>query len=660
MRQYILALAVALAATASAQMEAPEFGVFSPEEKAISTWNQEEDLKAIVTYDKGVLEFEHIENSWYTLLERRKRVKVLNPFDEDVSQVSIILYRSGQMIEELLSIEASTFVPEGDGFREVKVAESLVFKEQINENLTRIKFVHPNVQKDAFLELTYKIRSPYIINIPNWEFQSEYPCLHSEYQVKFVPFFEYVYEAQGMTEFDFFEAEEMDKLRDLGKSSFGYAGSYGVEFKEVQYTFAMNNVDPFVDEGFITSPSDYIQKISFQLSKIHRTDGSERDFISTWPELNEAMLDSENFGKFLKVSQKLSKKLLAEIDIENKSDLEKIQAISELMKATFTWNGKKRKYADKTAKDVYNDREGNSAELNMFAISMIREADIECTPIILSTRSHGKLRPDYPFDNRTNYVIGMAKAGGPVLVDVTDKMLAFDKIPTDCINERALAVDFGGDENWIGINLSRPSVSNTNLAIDIDDEKTFNIQLSGQYASYAGYDLRTKFRDDPDQIKRGYEDRLGEIDSVMTYHYDSPHKPYIVNLLSTKKGNFAGDYIFLNPFLDFGWNENPFEQETRNYPVDFVYPVDKTIRVSVGAPDNYVLSETPENFIIDDDLVFAQFEYNPMGKGVIAQARYYFKKSIYSIEEYGTLKKHSEDLVKAFTSKIVFEKAAEE
>ncbi len=642
------------------QVESPEFGEFSPEEKAISSWNQEEDLSAIITFEKGELEFEHIENSWYTLLELRRRVKVIDPSDEDVTQASIILYRSGQMIEELLNIEASTFVPEGDGYREVKVAEALIFKEQINENYTRVKFVYPNVKEGAFLELKYTMRSPRIVNIPNWQFQSEYPCLHSEYQVKFVPFFEYVYETQGISEFDFFEAEELEGKRDLGKSSFGYAGSYGVEFKEVRYTFALDNIDPFKDEGFITSPSDYIQKISFQLSKVHRTDGTERDFISTWAELNEALLDSEYFGKYLKVSQKLSKRILEEIDLENKSDLEIIQAISDHMKSTFTWNGRKRKYADKTAKDVYKDREGNSAELNLLAISLIREADIECTPIILSTRSHGKLRPNYPFDNRTNYVIGMANAGAPILIDVTDRFLAFDKVPIDCINERALAVDFGGDVNWIGINLSRPSVSNTVLAIDIDEDRVMNIQLSGQYASYAGYNLRTTYRDEIDEIRKGYEDHLGEIDSLVTYNYDTPHKPYIVNLLSTKKGSFAGEYIFLNPFLDFGWNENPFESDERTYPVDFIYPVDKTIRVSIGVPENYVLTETPEDFIIDDDLVFAQFKYDAMGSGVIAQARYYFKKSIYSVEEYAKLKKHSEDLVQAFSNKVVFEKAVKE
>ena len=63
----------------------------------------------------------------------------------------------------------------------------------------------------------------------------------------------------------------------------------------------------------------------------------------------------------------------------------------------------------KTAKEFLNTRTGNAANINLFLCSMLNEAGIQASPVLLSTRDHGKILKDYPFQQFINYVIVLAK-----------------------------------------------------------------------------------------------------------------------------------------------------------------------------------------------------------------------------------------------------------
>ena len=172
----------------------------------------------------------------------------------------------------------------------------------------------------------------------------------------------------------------------------------GIEFNDMIHTFVLKNIPAFKDESHITSVNDYIKKMNFQMSKINRPSGGSEEIMTSWPELNDALLSHKNFGKYIKKAKKYCKKILkSELKIADLSSKETSKNIIQYVKDNFTWNYFDSKYTSQSAKSFYENKRGNSADINLFLLALLREAGIECKPVILSTRNHGKINVDFLF-----------------------------------------------------------------------------------------------------------------------------------------------------------------------------------------------------------------------------------------------------------------------
>ena len=54
---------------------------------------------------------------------------------------------------------------------------------------------------------------------------------------------------------------------------------------------------------------------------------------------------------------------------------------------------------------------------------------------------------------------------------------------------------------------------------------------------------------------------------------------------STNSVEIIGDKLYVSPLLYFSFKENPFKQEQRQYPVDFVYPNQDNFKISLTIPE---------------------------------------------------------------------------
>ena len=441
---------------------ASEFGKISQSEIDMKFYEKDPDAGAVVLFDVGESKFVYIDQVGYNIeFVRHKRIKIFNESEFHKAEISIDYYVDvNRKKENVKSIEAISYnYINGEVSKQV-LDMSNVYDEKINKNWRRKKFVFPNVQKGSVLELRYVLETPFHFNLPDWTFQSDIPVAYSQYTANMIPFYEYSFIAQGISKFDYQKSSisKVDRRWGNISESFGENICYGVKFNDYIHTYGMKDIPALNDESYISSINDYIMKIDFQLHKFNSPSGVTTNIMSTWPELNKSLLKSKKFGKYIKNSSKISKKILEnDISIGGLTDKEKSKKILKYVKDNFTWNGYNSKYSSKTAKEFFKTKIGNSADINLFLIAMLNRAEINAKPVILSTRNHGKIKSSYPFDHFTNYVVAKIYIESPFMADATSSVLAYNRLPIRCINGIGLVVDEIDNTKWI--NLKREILS---------------------------------------------------------------------------------------------------------------------------------------------------------------------------------------------------------
>ena len=228
-----------------------------------------------------------------------------------------------------------------------RVDLSRVFEDQINSRWRQKKFVIPDIQDGTIIEYRYTLETPFLTNLPDWDFQTDIPTIYSKYTVSMIPFYEYAFLVQGVSRFGASILRIGYPKRRWGSTASSYGNNVGggIEFKDYIHTYVLKDVPAFRDESYITSARDYIIRMDFQLAKVNNTNGTSQEILSTWPQLNEDLIKGDKFGKYMKGCKKYIKTVLGEVDLEGKSQTEQAEELINYVKTKFSWNGNYGKYA---------------------------------------------------------------------------------------------------------------------------------------------------------------------------------------------------------------------------------------------------------------------------------------------------------------------------
>lgn len=638
-----------------------EFGQIDQDEIELRSYKKDPLAGAVILFDIGETKFIDYDNGYDIQFTRHKRIKIFKKSAFEYAEVSIPYYVDGNGdAEEVKSIEANTYNYENGKLIKRRLDPSTIYEEKISQKWRNKKFVFPNLQEGSILEFKYVLQSPFHLNLPDWEFQDKIPTIYSEYEVSMIPFYEYVYRIQGISEFDYKQSVVAEEKRNLGGSSNSYGQSLdrGTRFQDYVHTYVLKDVPAFKDESYISSINDYIIKIDFQLAKFNSPKGGSREIISTWPKLTEALIRSENFGRYQKSCAGYAKKILKEdLNISGLSEQEKSIKIIEYVKDNFNWNGDNSKYASMSAKDLITKKSGNSADINLFLIALLNTAKVESHPVILSTRSHGKINGNYPFDHYTNYVIAMVNTSSPFFSDGTENLLPYNRLPIRCLNEKGLIIANDIMDRWVKIENNTPSIEKKLITIEIDPElldASFNVLI--QSTEYDAYSYRSDYENDTTSLNEFYSEKIGKIHQVKTLNYKNINSPYFIDLQGTYEMEKLGQNLIINPFLNFVQSKNQLTEKERKYPVDFVYPSNELFEITLTIPEGFKLNNLPESYHLENELAEINLNYS-VGENILrVEGNYYFKKSIYVSDEYSRVKSYIDIIIKKFNEQIVLEK----
>ncbi|WP_420575675.1 DUF3857 domain-containing protein [Ekhidna sp.] len=660
MKKLITILCTTIVFQSFAQTVDIEFGKLTEEELKMQHYEKDEEAKAVVLYDKGKSIFYKVENGYNIRFTRHKRIKIFDKNESQHAEVSIPFYVDGYgKTEEVKSIRASTYNYEDGKLTQSPLNPSNVYEEQINERWRVKKFTFPDLQDGSILEFQYILETPFHFNLPDWIFQDRIPTIYSEYEVSMIPFYEYAFLVQGVSKFDYKNSVVSKDKRTWGEVSMVYGRNMGsgVEFQDYTHTYVLKDIPAFRDEAYISSIEDYIIKMDFQLAKFLKPTGGTSNIISTWPELNDDLLKHEDFGRYLKKSGRAARNIIdGEIDLTGLESSAKAEKIITYVKEKFEWNGNYSKYASQSPDDLIDKKIGNSADINLFLIALLTEAEVDAQPVILSTRNHGIIPVEYPFMHFTNYVIAMVNTESAFLTDATEDYLPFNRIPPRCLNEKGLIVNESDNPQWISLKNNIPSLEKKIINLTLDTTSlNVNTMVSIQSTSYESYTKRVAFKDDTTKIKEYYEDKIGNINKALTYGFDKLERPYALHFKGEFETDKIGDAVVIYPFLKLPISKNKLTQKERSYPIDFTNAWEDEFESKLTIPEGYSITSLPEGYQLDNELAEINLNCKYENGIVVSNGVYKFKKATYSPSEYARIKYYFDEIVKYFNQPIVIE-----
>ncbi|MDR6241074.1 DUF3857 domain-containing protein [Aureibacter tunicatorum] len=646
---------MAASAFSWAQTKSIEFGKITQEEIEMTSYEKDPEAKALILYDKGESSFiENAEGGYDIRFKRHKRIKVFSKTEEGVTEIRIPFYEDGySKREKVHDVKAVTYNYVEGKLKLTELDIKAVYEEKLNKHWHVKKFVFPDVQDGSVLEYSYVLDTPFKFHLPDWEFQSNIPTLYSEYDVALIPFYEYVFIKKGIDKFSFRDKREGSKYRRIPGVSVSYGASTS-EFRDYIHTFVMEDVPAFVDETYISSVEDYIMKVDFQLARFYRPTGGKVEIISTWMDLNKELLKHEKFGKYMNSAKRNAKEIIASLNLGKLNELEKANKIVEYVKNNYVWNGYYGKYASQPVKNFLKTKNGSIADINLFLIAMLNASGINAQPLILSTRKHGKIYTQYPFDHYTNYVVAYVETSeSSFLSDGSDRNTMFNQLPLRCVNGKALLVNDEKKSQWIDIHPYGLSKDMYSVMYDIDAE---NLQMktvvSVSSRMYDAVSKREKFENDTVKVRKHFKSYFDEIHDVKIWDKLQGASCSMIIKGSNEVESFAGQLV-VNPFMNLPFQKNFLTQEERSHPVDFIYSMDKFFESKFKIPENYSITDMPSELDINNELVKLDLKYSITNGYFVAKGNFKFKKPIYYQEEYKELKSYVDTIIEKFNQTVV-------
>lgn len=628
-----------------------KWGEVPPPDILMTTYEPDTAAEAVVLCDYAYVEIFTNSSDYGYYRYHHKRVKILDKSAFDRGNISIPYY-SHNGLESIRDLKAQVISPAG---QITELSKKDFYTEVINDYWSSINFSFANLQEGSVFEYKYELHSQFMEELRTWYFQEDIPVRWSEYRVNNQSYFAYALLFEGG---DYMNQSE---LPDGG--TLFHNGETKIHILNGRYI--MENAPALQEEGFITTMNDYRARIRFQLSEVIRPGGYHETYMSTWEELADELLQDSYFGeRFLK--RKNYKKLVEEATpaIEAAGTVEeKIRAAYHFVANQVNWNEHFGLFTDRSLDDAFETKLASAAEMNMMCLAILNHFEIPATPLLTSTRTHGKMTRDYPIRKQFNHLMILAEVDGkPTILDVGDPLRPMGLPRLGALNKMAWKVDTESP-NWIEIVpiLTRESLGG---GLEISPEGDIHGSIRATYYTYSAYAERANHRQD---AKGDYwKERLGHrfedvrIDSIHFANVEDTDERFTTTVRFTYPDaiDMEADILYFSPILLTSFPENPFKLKERAYPVDFPYIFEEKYIMSIKVPEQFEVDELPEtvNFSLPDDKGRFVFSIDQKGDRIQLISQLFISQQVYTPDEYPAIKELFDLLVEKHGEQIVFKR----
>ncbi|HMF71236.1 MAG TPA: DUF3857 domain-containing protein [Flavitalea sp.] len=595
----------------------PAFGKIDKTETDLKECEFDKNAGAVVLFDNGKFTTNFVGGTFFSELERHVRIKILN--DKGLDQADIkILYKSYKGAEDVRDLSAQTYNVDASGKLVVtKVEKNLIYNKKVSARNSHEIFTFPEVKPGSIIEYKYSVRGA---GLQDWHFQQDIPVMLSRYTLEFPTILE-IYSEQ-------FGGYQVNTTKTL-------KGSNNV------HTHTIRNLPAFRDEPFISVDDDYLQKLHSTITAYF--DGPIRkNLLPNWPDVIKALMEDEDFGLQLKRNIPRTDDLELALKSLN-SPYEKMITIHSYVRRNMEWDGTSDIWALDGVKSAWKEKKGNSGEINLILVNLLKDAGLNAQPVLVSTRQNGRISTQVPGIYQFNKVLAHVKIDNRIYVlDGTEKFTASRLIPLDVMYTEGLVVGKQGTNDWGWEVLWDQTKKFNNVTIfqaSLDEKGILNGEATITSFDYSRIERMPILKQGKEKfVSHYFESRNPDfkIENVVIDNEDKDSLPLIQQLKFSHPVNESGNYRYFSANLFSGLEKNPFISEERFSDVFFGANQQYSILGHVRIPKGYVFEELPKDLrmIMPDTSITitrqTAVKDNMLSTRIILE----FKKPVYTPDEY--------------------------
>ncbi len=629
----------------------------------------EKDANAEVLSNFGKLQYgEDLKSITLTV---HKRIKIFNTYGNAAADIRIS-FLSYERMQNITGIEAQT-VNLVDGQPSItKLDKKLIHTTGIDDERSEMEFAMPDVKPGCIIEYKYKLTERYNADIPGWEFQEGIPVRYCELSVAIPDIFYFRPQLHInlplTTHTTATVAQVLKLMTHEVANSMTTTGTQETEtyaYNNNDEVWGMANIPSLRDDAYISSFEDNVQRLNLDLVSMKPINGFDEIFSNNWGNVGYTLTQSADFGGQLNPS------ISNEDAIESKaallkSDDEKIAYIFNEVKNDMKWNGHDTWYTVDGAHKAWENKSGNSTEINIILYYLLKKAKIEAYPMLVSTRENGKPDPwrttEYEFNRAVVYV--PVDSARNYVLDASGKYNLYDEAPSELLNSFGLCID-KANKKYDTVSIKKDLPVRQVILINAEIKPTGKAEGTAQIlsSSYDRIAAVKKYKTEGDQA---YTDSLVKgnnnlkISSVKFENMDVDTLPLTQNIaFGLTLAGSDENYIYLNPNIFTPLKANPFLADTRLTDIYYGFLRNYSINGVYKIPAGYKVDALPKNVSMimpDKSIVFKRIVAEQDGS-ILVHFIIDIRKKAFGVDEYPGVHDFYKKMYEMLNEQIVLKKS---
>jgi hypothetical protein len=647
-----------------------KLGKVSIAELEQKTHPKDSSAAAAILYKKGTSTIEYNQNDGFVLVTQvDARIKIYKKEGYDWANQSVVYYIGNNDSREKVDFtDVNTFNLVNGKIEKTKLKSDGIFNEEVNKYRARKKITMPNVKEGSILEYSYTVRTNSIGMMREWAFQTSIPVNYSEYTTYIPEYFTFNVRQKGYvfpkvtakknTKSIMFNSKERSEGPGVTQTTFH---TEKVDYIEIQTNYAALDLPAMKEESFVNNIDNYTSSLEQELSMIKYPNSPLKTFSANWNSVAKTIYEYDDFGPELNKTGYFEddlKALLAGLT----NPEEKIMVILNHVKSNVKWDKYYGYSCDKGVRKAYQEKSGNIAEINLMLTAMLRYAGLTANPVLVSTRSNGIAL----FPNRTayNYVIAAVETEkGYILLDASDKFSVPNVLPMRALNWYGRLIRKDGTSEEIDLMPKKTSNDIVFMSYSIDADGKIAGKTKRQCSDYNAMIFRENINEYKEE---SYLEKLeNDNNKIEITDYSRTNEKELL-LPTSETYSFTGsnlcekigDKIYVSPMLFFTNEKNPFNQETREYPVDFGFPFVDKYNITIQIPDGFTFETLPAPAAINMEDNLGSFKFNIAATENKLQMiiSHQINNAIVSTQQYEMLKEYYKAMIEKESEKIVLKR----
>lgn len=629
----------AICLQAQRNKDVPEFGKVDKTDLEMKECDFDKKAEALVLFDAAGL-YCNITSSLDMELEHHVRIKILSDKGRNRADVKI-RYHSFRNDEQIKKLEAQVYNldPAGNVVA-TKVDKKAVYDKKIDKYWSEVVFTFPEAKAGSIIEYKYTHTN---VGLLSWIFQRSIPVKYSRYRVDFPVEVEVYSAPMCMLPFDV--KQESKGNRDIK-------------------IYTMNNIPALRDEPYISCDDDYLQRIDMRLLAFNPSASPRIPFVHPWPEIIKSLMESEDFG----VQLKRNIPHTADLDeaLKKLNDpYAKMTTIHEYVRKNMQIEDYSNIYTNSGVRSAWNSKKGTPGEINMILVNLLKDADLQAHPVLVSTRSNGRVNTAVSETDQFNRVMAYVTIGDKSYVlDGSDKYTPARLIPLSVMTTEGLVIEkietgeWGWRVLWSEKEIFKDLVL---MRADIDENgimKGEAIINSYDYSRVLKMPVLSKGKD---KFKEKYFTSIGEgikIDSLTIENEKADSLALVQKLQFSMPVNSSGNYKYFSVNLFTGLEKNPFVADNRFSDVFFGANQSYNLVSNITIPNGYVFEGLPKSIrmIMPDTSISITRRIAAEKNQLSVRVTLEFRKPVFSVEEYPDFKEFYKKLFDILNEQIAIRK----